>query len=212
MQSWGMGEVCKFSIGCFTMSVLNFGSFNQVEGFSPNVLLWSFGWVTFIILGKLFYVYCQWIHFYLELRFSFSLNWFLRPMSNFIKCYMWVDKQLKEKCMLSVINLELLVSWFANFSVGWSLSLTRNGCVHIYLIRVHLGDERYVTCHVAYMYNHQVLPLKQFIPSVCQKVFLPRASVFDPKSSPFSFKVQHECFGRCEGLVLPEAYTSPSAR
>ena len=217
MQSWGMGEVCKFSIGCFTMSVLNFGSFNQVEGFSPNVLLWSFGWVTFIILGKLFYVYCQWIHFYLELRFSFSLNWFLRSMSNFIKCYMWVDKQLKEKCMLSVINLELLVSWFANFSVGWSLSLTRNGCVHIYLIRVHLGDERYVTCHVAYMYNpkwlhYQVLPSKQFIPSVCQKVFLPRASVFDPKSSPFSFKVQHECFGRCEGLVLPEAYTSPSAR
>ena len=41
---------------------------------------------------------------------------------------------------------------------------------------------------------------------------LPRASVFDPKSSPFSFKVQHECFGRCEGLVLPEAYTSPTAR
>lgn len=40
----------------------------------------------------------------------------------------------------------------------------------------------------------------------------PRASVFDPKSSPFSFKVQHECFGRCEGLVLPEAYTTPSAR
>jgi len=40
----------------------------------------------------------------------------------------------------------------------------------------------------------------------------PRASVFDPKSSPFSFKVQHECFGRCEGLVLPEAYTSPTAR
>ena len=44
------------------------------------------------------------------------------------------------------------------------------------------------------------------------KSCLPRASVFDPKSSPFSFKVQHECFGRCEGLVLPEAYTSPSAR
>ena len=40
----------------------------------------------------------------------------------------------------------------------------------------------------------------------------PRASVFDPKSSPFSFKVQHDCFGRCEGLVLPEAYTSPAAR
>ena len=40
----------------------------------------------------------------------------------------------------------------------------------------------------------------------------PRASVFDPKSSPFSFKVQHDCFGRCEGLVLPEAYTTPTAR
>ena len=40
----------------------------------------------------------------------------------------------------------------------------------------------------------------------------PRASVFDPKSSPFSFKVQHDCFGRCEGLVLPEAYTAPGAR
>ena len=40
----------------------------------------------------------------------------------------------------------------------------------------------------------------------------PRASVFDPKSSPFSFKVQHDCFGRCEGLVLPEAYTTPNAR
>ena len=40
----------------------------------------------------------------------------------------------------------------------------------------------------------------------------PRASVFDPKSSPFSFKIQHDCFGRCEGLVLPEAYTTPTAR
>ena len=40
----------------------------------------------------------------------------------------------------------------------------------------------------------------------------PRASVFDPKSSPFSFKIQHDCFGRCEGLVLPEAYTVPNAR
>ena len=40
----------------------------------------------------------------------------------------------------------------------------------------------------------------------------PRASVFDPKSSPFSFKIQHDCFGRCEGLVLPEAYTQPTAR
>ena len=39
----------------------------------------------------------------------------------------------------------------------------------------------------------------------------PRASVCDPKS-PFSFKVQHECFGQCQGLVLPEAYTSPTAR
>ena len=40
----------------------------------------------------------------------------------------------------------------------------------------------------------------------------PRASVFDPKSSPFSFKIQHDCFGRGEGLVLPEAYTTPTAR
>ena len=42
----------------------------------------------------------------------------------------------------------------------------------------------------------------------------PRASsgLFNPKASPFSFKVQHECFGQCEGLVLPEAYTSPAAR
>ena len=40
----------------------------------------------------------------------------------------------------------------------------------------------------------------------------PRASVFDPKSSPFSFKIQHDCFGRCVGLVLPEAYTTPTAR
>ena len=42
----------------------------------------------------------------------------------------------------------------------------------------------------------------------------PRASIRmgDPKASPFSFRVEHDCFGRCEGLVLPEAYTSPDAR
>ena len=42
----------------------------------------------------------------------------------------------------------------------------------------------------------------------------PRASIRlgDPKASPFSFRVEHDCFGRCEGLVLPEAYTGPNAR
>ena len=42
----------------------------------------------------------------------------------------------------------------------------------------------------------------------------PRASIRlgDPKSSPFSFRVEHDCFGHCEGLVLPEAYTAPNAR
>jgi hypothetical protein len=42
----------------------------------------------------------------------------------------------------------------------------------------------------------------------------PRASLRlgDPKSSPFSFRVEHDCFGHCEGLVLPEAYTAPNAR
>jgi hypothetical protein len=42
----------------------------------------------------------------------------------------------------------------------------------------------------------------------------PRASarMGDPKASPFSFRVEHDCFGHCEGLVLPEAYTSPTAR
>ena len=42
----------------------------------------------------------------------------------------------------------------------------------------------------------------------------PRVSIRlgDPKTSPFSFKVEHDCFGHCEGLVLPEAYTEPSAR
>jgi hypothetical protein len=42
----------------------------------------------------------------------------------------------------------------------------------------------------------------------------PRASLRlgDPKSSPFSVRVEHDCFGHCEGLVLPEAYTAPNAR
>ena len=42
----------------------------------------------------------------------------------------------------------------------------------------------------------------------------PRASIRlgDPKTSPFSFRVEHDCFGRCEGLLLPEAYTGPNAR
>lgn len=42
----------------------------------------------------------------------------------------------------------------------------------------------------------------------------PRASIRlgDPKTSPFSFRVEHDCFGHCEGLVLPEAYTEPEAR
>ncbi len=42
----------------------------------------------------------------------------------------------------------------------------------------------------------------------------PRASMagFNAKSSPFSFKVQHECFGKCFGILLPEACTGPTAR
>ena len=31
-------------------------------------------------------------------------------------------------------------------------------------------------------------------------------------TSPFSFRVQHECFGHARGIVLPEAYTSPTAK
>ena len=69
----------------------------------------------------------------------------------------------------------------------------------------------YVSCSI-YVYSPCFTIKTIHTISFCQKVFLPRASVFDPKSSPFSFKVQHECFGRCEGLVLPEAYTSPTAR
>ncbi len=37
-------------------------------------------------------------------------------------------------------------------------------------------------------------------------------SGFHAKSSPFSFRVQHSCFGACRGILLPEAYTSPTAR
>ena len=42
----------------------------------------------------------------------------------------------------------------------------------------------------------------------------PRASLsgFRAKSSPFSFRVQHGCFGDCQGIVLPEAYTNPMAK
>ena len=35
---------------------------------------------------------------------------------------------------------------------------------------------------------------------------------FHATASPFSFRVQHECFGKCRGIVLPEAYTSANAR
>lgn len=35
---------------------------------------------------------------------------------------------------------------------------------------------------------------------------------FNATSSPFSFKVEHECFGQCLGLLLPEAFISPNAR
>jgi len=34
---------------------------------------------------------------------------------------------------------------------------------------------------------------------------------FNARASPFSFKVQHECFGRTEGILLPEACTGPDA-
>jgi hypothetical protein len=37
-------------------------------------------------------------------------------------------------------------------------------------------------------------------------------SGFHAKSSPFSFRVEHSCFGACRGILLPEAYTSPTAR
>ena len=32
------------------------------------------------------------------------------------------------------------------------------------------------------------------------------------QSSPFSFRVEHSCFGDARGIVLPEAYTSATAR
>ena len=38
------------------------------------------------------------------------------------------------------------------------------------------------------------------------------SSGFNAAKSVFSFKVEHQCFGRCEGILLPEAYTHPSAR
>ncbi len=38
------------------------------------------------------------------------------------------------------------------------------------------------------------------------------ASGFNAMASPFSFRVQHECFGKCRGIVLPEAYTSATAK
>lgn len=42
----------------------------------------------------------------------------------------------------------------------------------------------------------------------------PRASLtgFNAKASPFSFKVEHSCFGKCIGILLPEACTSANAR
>ena len=36
-------------------------------------------------------------------------------------------------------------------------------------------------------------------------------SGFHAKSSPFSFRVHHTCFGTCRGIVLPEAYTTSTA-
>lgn len=41
----------------------------------------------------------------------------------------------------------------------------------------------------------------------------PRASVngFNARTSPFSFRVQHECFGKCVGILLPEACTGVDA-
>lgn len=42
----------------------------------------------------------------------------------------------------------------------------------------------------------------------------PKASAngFKALASPFSFKVEHSCFGDCVGIVLPEAYTSVGAK
>ena len=36
-------------------------------------------------------------------------------------------------------------------------------------------------------------------------------SGFRAKSSPFSFRVEHHCFGYCQGIVLPEAYVKPTS-
>lgn len=93
-------------------------------------------------------------------------------------------------------------------------------------------DELQIYCSTCTPEQLDVLKLSKIIPNtasqcglitksdaerLCSKLLESRPPMasnmgFHATASPFSFRVQHECFGKCRGIVLPEAYTSPSAR
>ena len=103
----------------------------------------------------------------------------------------------------------------------------------ISLAAIHSAcDELQIFCSTCTPEQLDVLKLSKIIPTtasqcglitksdaerLCSKLLdcsPPVASTmgFHATASPFSFRVQHECFGKCRGIVLPEAYTSASAR
>lgn len=103
----------------------------------------------------------------------------------------------------------------------------------ISLSAIHAAcDELQIYCSTCTPEQLDVLKLAKIIPNTASQCGLitksdaerlcsrlldcspPVASVmgFQATSSPFSFRVQHECFGKCRGIVLPEAYTSGNAR
>ena len=93
-------------------------------------------------------------------------------------------------------------------------------------------DELQIYCSTCTPEQLDVLKLSKIIPNTASQCGLitksdaerlcsrlldqnpPVASMmgFHAMASPFSFRVQHECFGKCRGIVLPEAYTSSSAQ
>lgn len=103
----------------------------------------------------------------------------------------------------------------------------------ISLAAIHAAcDELQIYCSTCTPEQLEVLKVTKIIPNTASQCGLitksdaerlcsilldrnpPIASMmgFHATASPFSFRVQHECFGKCRGIVLPEAYTSGTAK
>ncbi len=134
----------------------------------------------------------------------------------------------RDRGRADLLDFDLAGEKIAGFSVGGEPRLCLPQILNTVLKSMSLQaihqacDEMRIYCSVCSpdqldaLKTHGVLPITAYQGGLITKsdaerlsAFLldrdpPRASLvgFDAKSSPFSFRVQHECFGKCRGILL----------